>query len=87
MQLLCSCSPCVPTRIASPASTAIGLNVGEAEFYALMHGGAHGLGMQSFMRDMMVELDVVKATTTLIDHGNLTYQCNLDATIVCTFDA
>ncbi|CAK0904033.1 unnamed protein product, partial [Prorocentrum cordatum] len=44
---------------SSSIQSALGLNVGEAEFYALVHGGAHGLGMQSFMRDLMVELDVV----------------------------
>ena len=43
----------------SSIQSALGLNVGEAEFYALVHGGAYGLGMQSFMRDLMVELDVV----------------------------
>ncbi|CAK0795212.1 unnamed protein product [Prorocentrum cordatum] len=44
---------------SSSIQLALGLNVGEAEFYALVHGGAHGLGMQSFMRDLMVELDMV----------------------------
>ena len=30
---------------SSSIQSALGLNVGEAEFYALVHGGAHGLGM------------------------------------------
>ena len=35
------------------------LSSGEAEFYALVHGGAQGLGSQSFLRDLTVELGAV----------------------------
>ena len=30
----------------------LGLNVSEAEYYALTHGAAHGLGMQSYFEDI-----------------------------------
>ena len=43
----------------SNLQSAIGLNVSEAEFYALCHGGAHGLGMQAYLRDLGLFLDVV----------------------------
>ena len=38
--------------------SSIGLNVAEAEFYALCHGGAHGLGMKSFFADLGVTTSV-----------------------------
>ena len=39
--------------------SAIGLNVSEAEYYALCHGGAHGLGMQAYLRDLGLDMAVV----------------------------
>ena len=39
--------------------TALGLNVGEAEFYALLQGGCHGLGFQAFLRDLVVDLKMI----------------------------
>ena len=42
----------------SNTQTAIGLNVSECEFYALVHGGAHGLRVQSYMRDLGLEVQV-----------------------------
>lgn len=42
----------------SNLQTSIGLNVAEAEFYALCHGGAHGLGIQAFLRDLGCRVDV-----------------------------
>ena len=37
----------------------LGLNVSEAEYYALTHGAAHGLGMQSYFQDIGLNLGVV----------------------------
>ena len=36
----------------SNMQTALGLNVGEADLDALVHGGCHGLGFQAFLRDL-----------------------------------
>ena len=44
---------------SSNLQTPIGLNVSEAEYYALVHGAAHGLGLQSFMRDIGIDLKLV----------------------------
>ena len=44
---------------SSNLQTPIGLNVSEAEYYALCHGAAHGLGLQSFMRDIGIDLKLV----------------------------
>ena len=43
----------------SNMQSALGLNVSECEFYAIVHGGAHGLGVQSYFRDWEMELEVV----------------------------
>lgn len=43
----------------SNLQSAIGLTVSEAEYYALCHGGAHGLGMQAFLQDLGLNLEVV----------------------------
>jgi len=37
----------------------VGLNVAEAEYYALVDGGGRGLGMQTFMRDLGLDLSLV----------------------------
>ena len=42
-------------KSTSNLQSSIGLNVAEAEFYALCHGGAHGLGMKSFFADLGVK--------------------------------
>ena len=46
-------------KTTSNLQSSIGLNVSECEFYALVHGGAHSLGMQSFLRDLGLELAIV----------------------------
>jgi len=46
-------------KATSNLQTAVSLNVSEAEFYALVHGGAHGLGFQAFMKDLDLEFDIV----------------------------
>ena len=43
----------------SNMQTALGLNVGEAGFYALVHGGCHGLGFQAFLQDLGMDLKLV----------------------------
>ena len=45
-------------KSTSNLQSSIGLNVSECEFYALVHGGAHSLGMQSFLRDLGLELTI-----------------------------
>ena len=45
-------------KSSSNLQSSIGLNVAEAEFYALRHGGAHSLGMQSFFRDLGIKTDL-----------------------------
>ena len=35
------------------------LNVGETEYYALVHGAVHGLGMQSYLVDWGMHLGVI----------------------------
>ena len=43
----------------SNMQTVLGLNVGEAEFYASVHGGCHGLGFQAYLRDLGMDLQLV----------------------------
>jgi hypothetical protein len=43
----------------SNLQSAIGLNVSEAEYYALCHGAAHGLGMQAFLKDLGLSMQVL----------------------------
>ncbi len=45
-------------RASSSLQSAIGLNVSEAEFCALVHGAAHGLGFQAYYADLGIKLDV-----------------------------
>ena len=45
-------------KTTSNLQTAIGLNVSESEFYALVHGGAHALGLRSYMRDLGLEFQL-----------------------------
>ena len=39
-------------KSSSNLQTAIGLNVSEAEYYALVHGRCHGLGLRAFLADL-----------------------------------
>ena len=45
-------------RASSNLQVSVGLNVAEAEYYALVDGGARGLGMQTFMRDLGLDLSL-----------------------------
>jgi hypothetical protein len=46
-------------KTTSNMQTSVGLNVSECEFYAIVHGGAHGLGLRSCMQDWGISLEVV----------------------------
>ena len=46
-------------KSTSNLQTSVGLNVSEAEYHALVHGGAHGLGLRSYFADMGLEMDVL----------------------------
>ena len=48
-----------PIKCSSNLQSAIGLNVSESEYYALTHGAAHGLGLQSYLSDWNLFLDLV----------------------------
>ena len=47
-------------KTTSNLQTAIGLNVSEAECYALCHGSAHGLGFQAYLADLSIPLPLEK---------------------------
>ena len=47
-----------PIKTTSNLQTPIGLNVSEAEFYALVHGSCHALGIQSYLRDLGINVDI-----------------------------
>ena len=44
-----------PISPTSNLQTPAGLNVSECEFCALVHGAAHGLGLQANMRDLGID--------------------------------
>jgi hypothetical protein len=46
-------------KSTSNLQSAIGLNVSGAEFDALVHGCAHGLGLQAFLRDLGLDFVVL----------------------------
>lgn len=46
-------------KTSSNLQTSIGLNVSEAEYYALVHGAAHGLGLRSYFADLGLPMDIV----------------------------
>lgn len=46
-------------KATSNLQTVLGLNVSESEYYALVHGTSNGLGLQSFLRDVGLELGLV----------------------------
>ena len=46
-------------KSTSNMQTSVGLNVSECEFYAIVHGSAHGLGMRSCMQDLGFEMEVI----------------------------
>ena len=48
-----------PVKTTSNLQTSVGLNVSECEFYALVHGAAHGLGLQAYLHDLGINLPLV----------------------------
>ena len=46
------------TKTTSNFQTPIGLNVSEAEYYALVHGSCHAIGTQSYLRDLGINVDI-----------------------------
>ena len=46
-------------KTTSNLQTPIGLNVSEAEYYALVHGGCHALGIHSCLHDVGSTVDIV----------------------------
>ena len=46
-------------KATSNLQASAGLNVGETEYYALVHGAVHGLGLQSYVRDLGLHLDLI----------------------------
>lgn len=46
-------------KATSNLQSAISLNVSEAEFYALTHGAANGLGLQAYLRDLGFDFPLV----------------------------
>merc|ERR1711994_582979 len=46
-------------KTSSNLQTPIGLNVSEAEYYASVHGSCHALGIQSYLRDLGITVDIV----------------------------
>jgi hypothetical protein len=45
-------------KSTSNLQTAIGLNVAESEYYALVHGAANGLGLQAFLKDLGLNMSL-----------------------------
>ena len=39
-------------KASSNMQTSVGLNVSECEYYALVHGASHGLGLQAYLKDL-----------------------------------
>ena len=46
-------------KTTSNLQASVGLNVSECEFYALVHGAAHGLGLQAYLRDIGIDLPLI----------------------------
>ena len=45
-------------KATSNLQASAGLNVGETEYYALVHGAVHGLGLQSYLEDCGIRSDL-----------------------------
>lgn len=45
-------------KTTSNLQAPIGLNLSEAEFYALVHGSCHALGIQPHLRDLSINVDI-----------------------------
>ena len=48
-----------PIKASSNLQGPKGLNVSESEYYALVHGAAHGLGCQAYLKDLGLDLRLV----------------------------
>ena len=48
-----------PIKASSNLQGPKGLNVSESEYYALVHGAAHGLGCQAYLKDLGVDVKLV----------------------------
>ena len=48
-----------PVETASNLHTSVGLNVSACEFYALVHGAVHGLGLQAHMRHLGIVVPLI----------------------------
>ena len=46
-------------KTSSNLQTPIWLNVSEAEYYASVHGSCHAFGIQSYFKDLGIDVDVV----------------------------
>ena len=46
-------------KATSNLQSVIGLNVSESEYYALVHGGSHGLGLQAYFLDIGIKVGLV----------------------------
>lgn len=46
-------------KTTSNLQTSVGLNVSEAEYYALCHGAAHSLGLRSYFADLGLNMNIV----------------------------
>ena len=45
-------------KASSNMQASVGLNVSECEYYALVHGAAHALGLQAYLKDLGFNFDV-----------------------------
>ena len=43
-------------KATSTLQSSVGLNVSECEYYALVHGAAHGLGLQAYYEDLGISI-------------------------------
>jgi hypothetical protein len=46
-------------KASSNLQSVVGLNVSESEFYALVHGASHGLGLQAYFLDIGIKVGLV----------------------------
>ena len=45
-------------KTTSNLQTPIGLSVSEVEYYTLIHGSCHALGIQSVLKDLGIDVDI-----------------------------
>ena len=49
---------CSTIKASSNMQSSVGLNVSECEFYALVHGASHALGLQAYMQDLGFDFEI-----------------------------